>query len=426
MDASRKWARVSCGGTFTVALSESGELYSFGYNQCGALGHGPWDGAASAARQAAAHADTAASQRHRADNVHIVDVACGNYHTLLLTNDGIVYAMGSNGNGECGLGAAKLHAPASQFWRLIQRIRDRYFPAKEFVVQKQIFVNRQPLETMSGLFSFFTDFELVGTGSFGTVYVVRELVSGKLRVCKCISKAKALVAASQIEIEISAMKALNHPNILKIFDVFEDAKHVYLILEHCSGGELYKRITQSGKHGCVLAEGEVRGLMKQIFQALAYMHSKKVLHKDLKPENILFNDRTTRERISIIDFGLSEIFDNGQDFTRNAAGTVTYMAPEVFARKLCFKSDMWSAGVLMFLLLTGHLPYSGSTVLEVRRKVTRIEPAYERRCQHVTKVAVDLLRNLLNRNVAKRFSAVEALQHPWFKVSDTEIFEYRV
>nr|XP_027193649.1 calcium-dependent protein kinase 1-like [Dermatophagoides pteronyssinus] len=178
------------------------------------------------------------------------------------------------------------------------------------------------------------------------------------------------------------MKMLKHPNILRIHDIYEDLNNIYLILDYCSGGELYQRLNNVQKRGMVFSETRVRLLMRQILSALAYMHANNILHKDLKPENIMFVDSSIRDHLVIIDFGLSEIFEKSQTISHHAGGTVLYMAPEVFSRKLSFKSDVWSAGCIMFLLLTGYLPFSGRTITEVNEAVNNSNPKYQTRCTH--------------------------------------------
>ncbi|KFG38076.1 calcium-dependent protein kinase CDPK6, partial [Toxoplasma gondii p89] len=186
----------------------------------------------------------------------------------------------------------------------------------------------------------------------------------------------------------------------------------------CEGGELLERIVSAQARGKALSEGYVAELMKQMMNALAYFHSQHVVHKDLKPENILFQDTSPHSPIKIIDFGLAELFKSDEHST-NAAGTALYMAPEVFKRDVTFKCDIWSAGVVMYFLLTGCLPFTGTSLEEVQQKATYKEPNYAVECRPLTPQAVDLLKQMLTKDPERRPSAAQVLHHEWFKQANT-------
>eukprot|EP00914_Ancora_sagittata_P003219 GHVO01006629.1.p1 GENE.GHVO01006629.1~~GHVO01006629.1.p1 ORF type:complete len:372 (+),score=68.28 GHVO01006629.1:103-1116(+) len=159
--------------------------------------------------------------------------------------------------------------------------------------------------------------------------------------------------------------------------------------------------------------------MTTLLETLTYFHSKRVAHKDLKPQNVLFQDKTPDSPIKVIDFGLAEMFDRAESHSANSAGTALYMAPEVFQRRFDFKCDVWSAGCIMYLLLTGELPFLGTSIEEVREKVCRAQPSYETQARHTTLQARSLLRRMLEKNPSVRVSAKEALKHPWFSETAT-------
>lgn len=177
------------------------------------------------------------------------------------------------------------------------------------------------------------------------MHLVKEIGSGLIRCCKIINKDQAALPVEQIEAEIKVLKQLDHPNIIKIYDVYEDYNSVYIVMEYCEGGELLSRVIQAQQRAMTLTERYVMIIMKQILLALAYFHTQKVVHKyvaavfsmrisrDLKPENVLFHDSTASSIVKVIDFGLAEIFKRTDDFSANSAGTVLYMAPEVFQRR---------------------------------------------------------------------------------------------
>ncbi|CAK9007604.1 unnamed protein product [Durusdinium trenchii] len=166
--------------------------------------------------------------------------------------------------------------------------------------------------------------------------------------------------------EIAIMKMMDHPNIIKLFESFEDHRNIYLVMELCSGGELFDRIIESGH----FSEVQAAILMQQIIRAIYYMHENQVCHRDLKPENFLFMTKDPIEKnfLKIIDFGLSCKFIPGKPLATKA-GTPYYVAPQVLAGNYDQLSDLWSCGVIMYVLLCGYPPFFGDTDSEVLAKV---------------------------------------------------------
>ena len=143
------------------------------------------------------------------------------------------------------------------------------------------------------------------------------------------------------------MKFVDHPNIIKLFETFEDTRFIYLVMELCQGGELFDRIIAEGH----FTEAQGAQIMKQILRCIFYLHSNGIMHRDLKPENFLFveaNDPIEKSTLKIIDFGLSCKFKEG-DFKKTKAGTPYYVAPQVLAGKYDQGCDVWSCGVIMYL-----------------------------------------------------------------------------
>eukprot|EP01053_Blabericola_migrator_P003229 Blabericola_migrator_1__3228@NODE_194_length_11541_cov_124_962524_g167_i0_p3_GENE_NODE_194_length_11541_cov_124_962524_g167_i0NODE_194_length_11541_cov_124_962524_g167_i0_p3_ORF_typecomplete_len636_score103_37Pkinase/PF00069_25/4e71Pkinase/PF00069_25/4_1e03Pkinase_Tyr/PF07714_17/8_8e50EFhand_7/PF13499_6/0_00059EFhand_7/PF13499_6/5_5e03EFhand_7/PF13499_6/4_2e13EFhand_7/PF13499_6/8_1e15EFhand_1/PF00036_32/0_0022EFhand_1/PF00036_32/0_0024EFhand_1/PF00036_32/0_0028EFhand_1/PF00036_32/7_5e07EFhand_1/ len=299
------------------------------------------------------------------------------------------------------------------YWQILLRVRDKYYPSRSLCVRRSFFVGRTALAAgqIRKLFNFE---KKLGAGAFGEVHLVTERSSGLRRCCKTINKDKAAVPVEQIEAEVEVLKTLDHPNIIKIFEVYEDYNNIYIIQEVCEGGELLDRVSEANDRGKVLTERYVREVIRQVMEALAYFHAKRICHKDLKPENVLFQDADLHSAVKVIDFGLAEIFKKSDEYSPNAAGTVLYMAPEVFARRVTMRCDVWSAGCIMFQLLTGHLPFNGRSVSEVKNKAQSKEPPYDHYCRHVSAEAIDLMQKMLAKSPKQRISAAQALQHPWF------------
>eukprot|EP00439_Symbiodinium_sp_Y106_P080257 s1553_g19.t1 len=212
--------------------------------------------------------------------------------------------------------------------------------------------NKRPLEEVYAIG------KKLGEGSFGTVYEVDHKLSGERRVCKKIWKTKSDMTSQQILQEIGNMAMLDHPNVIKVFEYFDEPNFVSQIMEPCYGGELQDKVAALRKTGkAPYDEAFVCDVMKQTLRALAFMHKKPFLHKDdLKPQNIMLVDQDSSS-IKVIDFGLAELFNPMQKFANFIGGTRLYMAPEVFRQQMTVKTDIWSAGVILYNLLTGDFPF---------------------------------------------------------------------
>jgi len=315
-----------------------------------------------------------------------------------------------------GDGKLQLEEFSQLYFQLLCRIRDKYYPQRKMRIRRAFFVRRTSLASQRRDINELLIFEKkLGCGSFGEVHLVRERTTNLVRVCKTINKDRSSVPVEQIEAEIEIMKSLDHPNIIKIFEVYDDYNNIYIIMEFCEGGELLKRISEIHRSGQRFTEHFVANIMGQLLKALGYIHAKKVVHKDLKPENMLFVDSSNDAEMKVIDFGLAEMFHQDDSTSHNSAGTALYMAPEVYQRNFNYKCDIWSAGVIMYFLLTGRLPFMGRTIEEVRDKVCKDQPPFQRDCRLVSPVAVDLLQKMLQKDPRVRPSASQALEHPWFQ-----------
>ncbi|CAL5076755.1 unnamed protein product [Urochloa decumbens] len=252
----------------------------------------------------------------------------------------------------------------------------------------------------------------LGQGQFGTTYQCVEKETGKQFACKSIAKRK-LVTDEDVEDvrrEIQIMHHLSgHPNVVSIVGAYEDAVAVHLVMELCAGGELFDRIIQRGHY----SEKAAAQLARVIIGVVEACHSLGVMHRDLKPENFLFVNQKEDAPLKAIDFGLSMFFKPGEIFS-DVVGSPYYVAPEVLMKDYGCKVDVWSAGVIIYILLSGVPPFWDESEQGIFEQVLKGELDFSSDpWPSISESAKDLVRKMLNRNPKKRLTAHEALCHPW-------------
>lgn len=202
-------------------------------------------------------------------------------------------------------------------------------------------------------------------GAFGRVFEATHLSSGARRAVKIIPRDKIEEKQlGQMISEVSILKTLDHPHILKVYEVFVESASVSIVSELCTGGELFEKITKLKR----FSEQMGSTYMQQILSAVAYCHDRGIVHRDLKPENLLLENPSANALLKVIDFGTSSKVAPGSQL-HNVLGTPYYIAPEVLSRKYNEKCDVWSLGVVLYILLSGSPPFTGSSDKEVLRKV---------------------------------------------------------
>ncbi|KAH7519437.1 CDPK-related kinase 3 [Ziziphus jujuba] len=258
----------------------------------------------------------------------------------------------------------------------------------------------------------------VGRGHFGHTCSARgkkgELKDQPVAV-KIISKAKMTTAISieDVRREVKILKALSgHKHLVKFFDAYEDTNNVYIVMELCEGGELLDRIlSRGGKY----AEEDAKVIVVQILNVVAFCHLQGVVHRDLKPENFLFTSRSEDAYMKLIDFGLSD-FVRPDGRLNDIVGSAYYVAPEVLHRSYSLEGDIWSIGVITYILLCGSRPFWARTESGIFRAVLRADPSFdELPWPNVSHEARDFVKRLLNKDYRKRMTAVQALTHPWLQ-----------
>ena len=260
----------------------------------------------------------------------------------------------------------------------------------------------------------------LGSGAYSSVDLVKNLISQEKRAMKTIKISEKLSAKDEQEIinEIFILKSLDHPNILKIFEFYQKKTEYNLITEYCDGGDLYKEIISNGP----FTESYTAYVFYQILSAVNFCHSMHILHRDLKPENILISGRNEDNypNIKIGDFGASKIFEKGM-VNKRMIGSSYYIAPEVLKKQYNEKCDLWSCGVILYIMLVGKPPFTGKNDGEVIRNV--IKGVYKISgddFDNISNNAIDLIQRLLTINPNIRINAEEALNHQWFKDHGTK------
>ncbi|KAL5851831.1 hypothetical protein ACOSQ3_006949 [Xanthoceras sorbifolium] len=256
--------------------------------------------------------------------------------------------------------------------------------------------------------------EEIGRGRFGAVFRCISRISGDSFALKSIDK--RLISGDSLDSQciLTEPKILEflspHPHVVQIFSTYEDDSHLHIVMELCSSQDLYRRIIDKG----VFSESESRVVITQVLQAISHMHRSGIIHRDIKPDNIMFSSE--ENLVKLTDFGSADFFSKESgEAVRGVVGTPYYVAPEVLAgREYNEKVDVWSAGVVLYIMLAGFPPFYGETVSEIFEAVLRGNLRFPTRVfQSVPSVVKDLLRRMLCKDVSRRFSADQALRHPW-------------
>ncbi|XP_035723152.1 calcium/calmodulin-dependent protein kinase type 1-like isoform X1 [Vespa mandarinia] len=276
--------------------------------------------------------------------------------------------------------------------------------------------------------------ELLGTGAFSEVRLAESKEKpGQMFAVKIIDKKALKGKEDSLENEIKVLRRfservtpqsgagllksdssgetgwLTHPNIVQLLETYEDKIKVYLVMELVTGGELFDRIVEKGSY----TEKDASGLIRQVLEAVDYMHEQGVVHRDLKPENLLYYSPDEDSKIMISDFGLSKMEDSG--IMATACGTPGYVAPEVLAQKPYGKAvDVWSIGVISYILLCGYPPFYDENDANLFAQILKGEFEFDSPYwDDISDSAKDFIHKLMCVNVEQRYTCKQALAHPW-------------
>ena len=256
----------------------------------------------------------------------------------------------------------------------------------------------------------------LGEGSYGKIYKAKNKISGDIRAMKQIDKSK-ITDMLTFKNEIEILSRMDHPNIIKLFEVFEDNKYFYLINDLCTGGELLDRIVKR-RYENPFTEKEAAIIFKQLVSAISYCHDMNIVHRDLKPENILFINEDKNSPIKVIDFGFSKEFKNKNSNSKqknmsSKVGTVYYMSPEVLQGNYNELCDIWSCGVILYIILCGYPPFQGNNDKEIYQSIQKgIVEFPQKEWKMINKNAKDLILHMLCP-ANKRYNAKQVLKHVW-------------
>ncbi|XP_059869368.1 maternal embryonic leucine zipper kinase isoform X2 [Delphinus delphis] len=256
------------------------------------------------------------------------------------------------------------------------------------------------------LLKYYELYETVGTGGFAKVKLAFHILTGELVAIKIMDKNALGSDLPRVKTEIDALKNLRHQHICQLYHVIETANKIFMVLEYCPGGELFDYIISQDR----LSEEETRVVFRQIVSAVAYVHSQGFAHRDLKPENLLFDED---HKLKLIDFGLCAKPKGNKDYhLQTCCGSLAYAAPELIQGKsyLGSEADVWSMGILLYVLMCGFLPFDDDNVMALYKKIMRGKYEVPK---WLSPSSILLLQQMLQVDPKKRISVKNLLNHPW-------------
>ncbi len=277
------------------------------------------------------------------------------------------------------------------------------------------------------IYQIYTMKNIIGKGYFSTVKEAFKKIDGETGqkfAIKIIHKSKVdITLHADFLNELLILESLDHPNIIKLFEVYEDEYNYFLVMEHLSGGDIFQKIVSQKE----INEKFIAEILYKVISAINYCHSIGICHRDIKPENILFSDNSETVDVKIIDFGLSKKFNSQHDeLMHSFLGTPYFVAPEVIRREYDLNCDMWSIGATAFMLFVGYPPFPDTKRDLVLQKILKAEPEFHQpHWKEISKETIDFIKALLVKNPSKRLTPQQALFHPFFKNIYKEIHSTR-
>lgn len=268
-------------------------------------------------------------------------------------------------------------------------------------------IARKYIVNIPECFDEFQTVKIIGQGAFSVIILITDMITEETYACKVISK-EYLIATKAVERfqrEVTVFSKLNHPNIVKLYRLVDDSANVYLIMEYCQNGDLYKFVSERG----ALTEAQARFYFAQLVSAVQHLHENGIAHRDLKPENILLDAALN---VKLADFGFSnEVVEN--EMMKTQCGSPCYTAPEIIAGRTyegtC--ADIWSLGIILYIMLTGSIPWDTTNEAQL---FYQIQTAKFHIPDKVSENAKNLINRMLVSTPSMRLTATQIKSHPWF------------
>lgn len=266
--------------------------------------------------------------------------------------------------------------------------------------------------------------EKLGTGAYGSVHKALDRRTRQVRAIKTLDIPENKEKYRRVIEEVNILRALDHPNIITIFEVIRENNKLHIATELCTGGELFERIISTG----YFSENLAARIMFDMIKAVMYCHNSGIVHRDLKPENLLFESKAPNALLKVIDFGTSKKLSPNTKL-KSLMGTAYYIAPEVIDGRYDEKCDVWGCGVILYILLCnlylgGYPPFNGKSDSEIFKKIKSGKFSFSGfEWLKVSKEAKNLLKKMLTLDPNNRLSAKEVLRDPWLKKRATNQIE---
>ena len=264
---------------------------------------------------------------------------------------------------------------------------------------------------------FYKIIRVLGEGSYGTVHLATPVLCNKLVAIKCFDKLKIMDISGTEKViqEIHIMKSVNHPGVVKLFEVFEDERNYYLVMECAQGGDLMREVRRRKR----FAEEDFKPLLRQIVRSLHHLHSNCILHRDVKLDNVLLAENN---QIKLCDFGISIKMKKRKRITEHI-GTPAYMAPEIVMGDefIDFQSDVWSLGILSFIALTGRGPFKGKNIDDLQQNILNSQPNFPKEV-HLSSEMRSLIDGMLCKDPESRLTLREVADRLGVELGDTDSF----
>ena len=270
---------------------------------------------------------------------------------------------------------------------------------------------------------FLDNYEVIkqlGKGGYRKVYEVKNKKSGEIRACKHLSKL-SIKNLEKFQREINILINSDHPNIIRIFEIFESQRSLYIVMEECKGGEIFDRIIEHIQSKQMYSEKDAAEMFRQVMSSIEYCHKNGICHRDLKPENLLYLNEGPEKNnpIRVIDFGLSQYISPDKKLSTKV-GTAYYVAPEILKGEYTEKCDVWSAGVILYIFLSGDPPFNGASDSVIYGKIAQMKFTFpENKWNKISNDAKDLIKHMIAPE-KERYTARQVLDHPWFKNASNE------